>query len=88
MSSITINERLMCQLRSRWHPRGDVLVLYQAKTPPRRFKGKVHYISFCNDGREEIKFITYKLAGILISKVFYTDDGINFEQIKIAPSNS
>lgn len=83
MNSIINTDDIMVDLRSRWDPRGDVVVFYT--TPPKRFKNGVVYI---NCIYQKIDMILVALCGLKISKVFYTENGIDFKQIKIAPSNS
>lgn len=82
MNSIINNNDVMIELRGRWDPRGDVVVFYAE--PPKRFKNGVVYIN-CY---QNTAMILVALCRLKISKVFYTENGIDFKQIKIAPSNS
>ena len=81
--NLTINFNAIEEdLRSRWDPRGDVVVLYSKS--PCYIKRNVHYINMNNSQ----KCVLDCLVGLKVSKVFYTSNGVDFEQIKIAPSNS
>lgn len=82
MSSIINFNEIEENLKRRWDPRGDVVVLYS--NPPYYIKRNVHYININNSQ----VCILNCLAGLKISKVFYTKNGVDFEQIKIAPSNN